>query len=215
MKKWLPVLGVLLVLGECISIAQGTADQSPFDRYLIGVRNGEHEAALLRTATRCGLSLKTANVHNAERPSETWKLVRNLSHARDDQETDFFATVQVWHSHKKILVEEWNMDSEAGDEVRTLYCLQNRQVIYGEQIEWSSGLTEEEEKENTCPDWAYEVRWEVIQGKFFKSILERFVNEQEKTVPKPKLGPHQPTVFGVIPEIKNWGDFNLPNELLK
>ncbi len=107
------------------------------------------------------------------------------------------------------------MDSEAGNESRSLYCLINRRVIYGEQIEWSSGQQTEDANGSASLGWAYEVRWEVSQGKFFKSILEHFVNRREKPVPKPKLGPDAPKVFGVIPEIRTWSDLKFPDEMLQ
>jgi hypothetical protein len=161
------------------------------------------------------MNLDAVTVRNAVRPGETWRLARSLAHARDEQETDFFATAQVWHSSSGTLVEEWNMDNEAGDEIRTLYCLHDRRVIYGEQIEWSSGQAEEEANGPASPAWAYEVRWEVTKDKFFKSILERFVNDREKPVPKPKLIPDAPKVFGIIPEIRTWADLKLPDAMLQ
>ncbi len=214
MRQALLVLIVFGGLGSTFSIAQGASQISSFDSYLSGIRSGRHEAALMRVAAMCGVNPSAATVHNADRPYEDWKLVRNLGHARDEQETDFFATAQVWQSGDKTLVEEWNMDSEAGDEIRTLYCLHNRGVIYGEQIEWCSPQEEGADTANAS-GWAYEVRWNVVQGKFFKSILERFVNQHEEPVPKPKLGPDAPKVFGLIPEVRMWSDLKLPDAMLQ
>ena len=89
-----------------------------------------------------------------------------------DVKIDFFATAAVRHIGQRTLVEEWNMDSEAGDGIRTLYCLVDRQVKYGEQIEWYSPQEEEGTGTAGAPGWAYEVRWNVVQGKFFKPILD-------------------------------------------
>jgi len=107
------------------------------------------------------------------------------------------------------------MDFEAGDEIRTFYCLVGRQVKYGEQIEWYSPQEEEGAGVANVSGWAYEVRWNVEQGKFIKSILEHFVNQHEVPVPKPKLGPDAPTVFGLIPEMKTWSDLKLPDAMLQ
>jgi len=215
MKRALSTLLLVSTLPSSFSIAQGSSQLSPFDKYLTGVRTGRPEAALVRLAGVCGVQLNAATIRSADRPGETWKLLKNLAHARDDQETDFFATAEVLHVGQKALVEEWNMDFEAGDEIRTLYCLVDRQVKYGEQIEWNSPQEEEGAGTANASGWAYEVRWNVVQGKFFKSILERFVNQHEEPVPKPKLGPEAPTVFGLIPEMKTWADLKLPDAMLQ
>ena len=106
------------------------------------------------------------------------------------------------------------MDSEAGDQIRTIYCLLGPNMRNGEQIEWSSS-NDEEATPSTTTSWAYEVRWKVEQGKFFKSTLGRFVNDREQPVPKPKLGPDAPAVFGIIPGMKTWNDLKLPDSMLK
>ena len=209
MRGWLSTLLLVLTLPSSFSIAQESSQLSPFDKYLAGVRTRRPEGALVRVATVCGVNLKTATVRTAERPGDTWKLVQGLAHARDDQATDLFSTAEVWHAGQRVLLEEWNMDSEAGDEIRTIFCLVDREVKYGERIEWSSP------PEANASVWAYEVRWNVEQGKLFKSILERFVNEHEEPDSKPKLGSDAPTVFGVIPEIRTWADLKLPDEMLR
>ena len=214
MKRVLPTLLLVMTLPSSFSIAQESSQLSPFDRYLKGLRTGRLETALVRVAALCGMNLNAATIRYAVRPDERWKPVRNLGNARDNQETDFFATAEVLHSPKRILVEEWSMDSEAGDETRTIICLLDQDVKYGEQIEWSSPQEEERTGTSKPPGWAHEVRWRVEQGKFLKSILEQFVNEQEKPVPKPRLGPDTPKVFGFIPEIRTWGDLKLPDTML-
>jgi hypothetical protein len=161
------------------------------------------------------MKLDAAAAHNAVRPGEKWRLTGSLAHARDEQETDFFGTAQVWHSGDRTLVEEWWMDSEAGDEIRTLYCLHNRSVIYGEQIEWSSEQVEEGVNDPAGSNWAYEVRWEVIEGNILKSILERFVNDHEMPIPRPSLRQGSPKVFGILPEVRTWADLKLPDALLQ
>lgn len=214
MKLTLPVLCLLLGLRSCFSFAQGSRQIDPFQRYLAGLKSNRSEVALARVAAQCSKDLGTATVRYADRPGETWKLHKNLTGAQGDQETDFFATAAVWHVGNRILVEEWSMDLEAGDEIRTLYCLLNRQVVSGEQIEWSSS-NDEDAVASAASNWAYEVRWKVEQGRFFKSTLQRFVNDRGEPVPKPKLGPDAPAVFGIIPEMKIWGDLKLPDELLR
>ena len=214
MKKVPAALILIVGLGSCFSFAQGSRQIDPFQRYLAGLKSNRHDAALARVAALCRMDLGTATVRYADRPGENWKLHKNLTRAQGDQETDFFATAAVWHAGRRILVEEWSMDLEAGDETRTLYCLLGPQVTSGEQIEWCSS-NDEEANDATAAGWAYEIRWKVEQGKFFKSTLERFVNDREQPVPKPKLGPDAPTVFGLIPEVKTWSDLKLPDAMLQ
>jgi hypothetical protein len=141
-------------------------------------------------------------------------MATSLAKAMEDLETDFFATAAVWHFGNRALVEVWSMDLEAGDEIRTVYCLLGPSVTNGEQVEWSMS-NNEDANASTASNWAYEVRWKVEQGRTFKSTLERFVNEREEPVPKPKLGSDAPTVFGIIPETRTWDDLNLPDELMR
>jgi hypothetical protein len=104
------------------------------------------------------------------------------------------------------------MDAEAGEETRTLYCLENQEIISGEQIQW---VGPEDEESNTAePEWAYEIRWKIERKKFFKTILERFVDDDERPISKPKLGANAPKTFGLIPEKLRWSDLKLPDEML-
>jgi hypothetical protein len=161
MKNWLPVLVLLAGLGSSISFAQNPGNLSPFDRYIEVTRARRFEPALKRLADRCGVGLNQATVRFAERPDKVWKSVRRFPSARRDQATDFFSTAAVWRTGNKTVVELWWMDSEEGDQSRTLYCLRNREILAGEEIHWAS--ENQNDDGSTDPDWAYEVRWNVEQ----------------------------------------------------
>jgi len=105
------------------------------------------------------------------------------------------------------------MDSEAGEQTRILFCLQNREMLAGEEIQWTS--KKQYDDGSTDPKWAYEVRWNVVQKKFFKAILEGFVDDMEKPVPKPILSKNAPKTFGLIPQILQWSDLKMPESLLQ
>jgi hypothetical protein len=199
-------------LGCSISFAQNPDNSLPFDRYIEGTRAGRFEPALKRVADQCGVRLKQATVRFAERPNVVWKPVRKFPSARRDQETDFFSTAAVWRNGNKTVVEIWWMDSEAGEQTRTLYCLHNREILAGEEIQWTS--KNQNDDGSTDPKWAYEVRWNVDQKKYFKAILEGFVDDKEKPVPKPVLSENAPKTFGLIPEMLHWSDLKLPELLL-
>jgi hypothetical protein len=212
MKKLLSVLALLTGLGCSISSSQGTAKTSAFDRYIAKTRAGRSEPALRRLASQCGVALNRSHARFAEMPEESWKHVKRLPADRADQETDFFSTAAVWRSGTKFVVEIWWMDAEAGEETRTLYCLENQEIISGEQIQW---VGPEDEESNTAePEWAYEIRWKIERKKFFKTILERFVDDDERPISKPKLGANAPKTFGLIPEKLRWSDLKLPDEML-
>jgi hypothetical protein len=213
MKRWLPVLVLLAGLGSSISFAQNPDNTSPFDRYIEVTRADRFEPALKRMADQCGVRLKQATVRFAERPDEVWKLVQRFPSARRDQTTDFFSTVAVWRSGNKAVIELWWMDSEAGEQTRTLFCLQNREMLAGEEIQWTS--ENQYDDGSTDPKWAYEVRWNVEQKKFFKATLEGFVDDMEKPVPKPVLSKNAPKTFGLIPQMFHWSDLKLPESLLQ
>ena len=213
MRHFFPVLAILAGLGSSISSAQGSSSSSPFDRYIQSTRAGHFEPALVRLAARCGFTLGQARVRFAERPGEVWKPVRRLPAARSDQQTDFFSTVAVWRTGNKAVVEIWWMNSEAGDETRTLYCLHDREILAGEEIQWAS--ENENEDGSTDPGWAYEVRWNVEKKKLFKATHEGFVDRNERPTAKPKLANYAPKTFGLIPEMLKWSDLKLPDFLLQ
>jgi hypothetical protein len=212
MNRWLTVMVLLAGLGCAVSLSQGTAKASAFDRYIAKTRAGRSEPALRRLASQCGVALSQSHVRFAELPEERWKQVKRLPADRVDQETDFFSTAAVWHSGTKVVVEIWWMDAEAGEETRTLYCIENREIISGEQIQW---VGPKDDDLNTAEaGWAYEVRWKIERKKFFKTILERFVDDDERPISKPKLGANAPNTFGLIPEKLRWSDLKLPDEML-
>jgi hypothetical protein len=213
MKNWLPVLALLAGLGSSISFSQNPNDFSPFDRYIEVTRAGRFGPALNRVADQCGVRLKQAAVRFAERPDGVWKSVRRFPFARRDQATDFFSTAAIWRSGNKVVVELWWMDSEAGEQTRTLYCLQNREILSGEEIQWNS--ESQNDDGSTDPKWAYEVRWNVEQKKFLKATLEGFVDDKERPVPKPVLSENAQKTFGLIPEMLHWSDLKLPDSLLR
>jgi hypothetical protein len=213
MKRWLLILALLAGLGCSISVSQQTATTSPFDRYIANTKAGRYEPALRRLASQCGVTLSRSHVRFAEMPEESWKQVKRLPADRADQDTDFFSTAAVWHSGTKVVVEIWWMDAEAGEQTRTLYCIEHREIISGEQIQWVS--EQQNDDGSTDPKWAYEVRWNVEQKKFFKATIERFVDDKGMPVPKPKLSENAPQTFGLIPEMLHWNDLKLPDSLLQ
>jgi len=213
MKHWLPVLMLLAGLGCSVCLAQNPDNTSPFDRYIEITRADRFEPALKRMADQCGVRLKQATVRFAERPDEVWKPVQRFPSARRDQTIDFFSTAAVWRSGSKAVVELWWMNSEAGEQTRTLFCLQNREMLAGEEIQWTS--ENQYDDGSTDPKWAYEVRWNVEQKKFFKATLEGFVDDTEKPVPKPVLSKNAPKTFGLIPQMLHWSDLKLPESLLQ
>jgi hypothetical protein len=212
MKRWLTVLVLIAGLGSSVSVSQQTVTTSPFDRYIANTRAGRFEPALRRLASQCGVTLSRSHVRFAEMPEESWKQVKQLIANRADQEIDFFSTAAVWNSGTKAVVEIWWMDSEAGEEIRTLYCIESQQITSGEQIQWVG--PKNDDPNTTEPGWAYEVRWKIERKKFFKTVLERFVDDDERPISKPKLGANAPTTFGLIPEKLRWSDLKLPDEML-
>jgi hypothetical protein len=213
MTKSFPVLVLLLGLGSSFSFAHSGQSDSSFDNYILTTRANRFEPVLSRVASKCGVRLALGDGRFAERPENAWKPVRQLANGRKDQETDFFSTAAVWGSRHRAVVELWWMNSEAGDETRTLYCLHDGAVLQGEQIEWAS--PQQQDSSSKSPVWAYEVRWKVAQNKLTTSTLERFVDARERPIAKPKYGDDVPKTFGLIPQVFEWTDLKLPDELLK
>jgi len=98
MKQVLPVLILIVGIGNSLSSAQDKQQQSPFDHYLAGLKTGQPEPALQRFAAECGVDIRSRAPRYAQSPSQKWIAVRDLSHALKDQETDFYATVAIWQT---------------------------------------------------------------------------------------------------------------------
>ena len=212
MRCLLPVLALLAGLGCSISSAQDAQQKDPFNRYLAGIKSNQPEAALVHFAGECGVDLKTVAPRYAQLPSDSWILVKDLSKALKDQETDFYGTVAVWHMADQILVERWGMELDTGDEFRMLYCLQGQKIKFAEEVDWSIPV---EGETNANPSWGYEQRWKIGQDGRYENVLHRFVDLREQTRREPQLNAETKKRLDWTPKGFTWTDLKLPSELLR
>jgi hypothetical protein len=212
MKRVLLVLFLLFGLGSSFSISRASGSESPFDRYLAGFRTNRPESALTRFAQQCGIDVTKATVRYAQRPANSWVIVKDLSHARDDLETDFYGTVAVWHSSNSVLIERWGMELDTGDYYRVFLCFANGKVRSAETVDWSIPVEGESLKN---PAWGYEQRWEVGPDGKYISLSHRFVDLNENPMGEPKLDPEARKGLVWNPKVSTWKDSELPMALLK
>lgn len=213
MRCWLPVLILFAGLGSSFSFAQNSEPTNPLDWYLTELRANRPEPALVRFAKECGVDMKTARTRYAQMPHNKWKVVENLLHAREDEETDFYSTVVVRSSGNRILVELWGIDSEGPYETRHLFCMQNQRIRLVEEVDWA--LPDESEP-NVEPVWlGYEQRWKVSKNGKYSTVLLRNVNDREQLGPAPKPGTEVPLASDFLPKAYDWDDLKLPAELLR
>jgi hypothetical protein len=197
--------------GPLPAVSQDKVD--PFDRYLAVEKAHGHEAELTRFASECEIDLSNAKPRYAQRPGEVWKIVPDLSKAKDDLETDFYGTVAVWHQADRILTEEWGMELDTGDFYRLMYCLDNKKIRLAESTSWKLADFGDNVSDT---DWGYEVQWKRGPDGKFGVGSRRFVDLDEKPMATPKLD--EEALKGLQEEsvgAKTWSDLRFPKELLQ
>src|SRR5882672_5092962 len=117
MKKWLPVLAVIMGLGIHFSSAQDQSPEKfpdPFDRYLKSVKAANPDPSLRRFAGDCGVDLVKLTPRFAVSVGESWTVVKSLANGLKRLETDFYTTAEVWMDGTRVLVEMWPNSDDVG-----------------------------------------------------------------------------------------------------
>jgi len=194
-------------------IGSPSTDPNPFDRYLANTNANWPEPALLRVAAECEVDLDSATRRFAQNPSEKWVLVKDLSSALKDQETDFYATVEVWHESDKILVEQWGMELDTGDYFRRLTCLDHKKITLAERVSWSIELDNDSSKDS---GWGHEHRWKLDPDGKFVSVQQGFIDLHEQAMSAPKLDEEtRKFLEDESMGAKTWAGLELPDALLQ
>jgi len=186
---------------------------NPFDRYLADSKANWPEPALVRFAEQCQVDLESGVPRYAQEPGEKWILVKDLTHALQDQKTDFYHTVAVWHLDDRILAEEWGMELDTGDYYRLFYCMESKKITLVDSVSWSISPDNDSSKDS---GWGYEHRWKLGPNGKFETISRLFVDLREKPIAAPKLDAD--TLEGLKQEKiepHTWADLELPNGLLR
>jgi len=238
MKNLLTVFALLAGLGSFISCkpnpaANGTHTQAiaiaqpyippakvgdlstklnPFNRYLDDTKRNWHEPMLIHFAGECHVDLDGSAPHYAQRPGEIWEFVHDLSHALEDQETDFYGTVAVWHADKRILVDRWGMELDTGDYFQMFLCLEEKQIVKVDFIRWKLKM-DNDDLQNS--GWGFEHRWKLGVNGIFETESTQFIDLHEKPIAEPAMEPD--TRKGLREEsvvVHAWSDLELPPSLL-
>ena len=218
MKHCLPVLVLLAGLGSSISFTQANRQIDPFQRYLAGLKANQPEAAFVRFADECGVDIKAAAPRYAQSPSEKWVPVKDMSKVLKDQETDFYATVAVWHMEDKIMVEQWGMELDTGNYFRRFYCLQRQRISLFEEVDWSIPPLENEKERASYPAWGFEQHRKVGKDGRLEIVLHRFVDVFEQPVKAPKLNADGEELVKDLQSARMvyaWKDLDMPSALLR
>jgi hypothetical protein len=215
MRRWIPILAVLAGLWSFFFIRQGNAQEIPFDRYLAGLKTNRPEAALVQFAADCGVDVAKSVPRYAQSSSDRWILVKDLSKALKDQETDFYATLSVWHEADRIFVEQWGMELDTGTYGRQFICLQNRKILFAEGIDWTIPPISGKSQRASYPAWGYEQRWKVgIKGKWEK-VSSRFVDAYEKPIKESSIAAEDRKDLDWKWAVYTWRDLEFPSALLR
>jgi hypothetical protein len=167
----------------------------------------------LHFASECQVDLDSITPRYAQNPGEKWVLVKDLSHAQEDQETDFYHTVAVWHAQDRILAEIWGMELDTGDYFRLFYCMENKKITLVDSASWSISLDNHSMKDS---GWGYEHRWKLGPDGKFETVSRQFVDLREKTIAAPKLdAENQKGLDEEDVGTRTWADLKLPDGLLR
>jgi hypothetical protein len=243
MKRWLPVLVWIAGLGSFISckppapvalpkptnslgsslqrkptkspqrIGKPSTEQNPFGRYLADAKANWPEPALVRFASECQVDLDASNPRYAQEPGEKWVLVKDLSRVQEDQETDFYHTLAVWHAGDRMVTEEWGMELDTGDYHRMLFCMDRRKVKLVDSVSWRIAV---EGDGSSDTSWGYEHRWKLGPSGQFETTFRGFVDLREQPMSAPKLD--EGTRKSLDEEnvgMTTWADLKYPDELLQ
>lgn len=214
MKHALPVLILLVGLGGHISFSQSD-EQSPFDQYLIGLKTHHRELALIRFAGDCGVDTNSILPRYAQSPDNDWILVKDLSNALKDLDTDFYATVAVWHARDRIMVEQWGMELDTGTYSRQFVCLKNQRIMLFEGIDWTIPPVMTNEQRALNPAWGYEQRWKAGPDGNYQKVLSRFVDVNGQPMKEPSLDRETKSDLDWKWQVHSWHDLKLPDALLR
>ena len=72
---------------------------------------------MVRFARTCGVDVGAVAPKFAERPGDRWKIVKDLPVTMEDQETDYYHTLEVWDAGKRVVAEEWGSSRGSTTEV--------------------------------------------------------------------------------------------------
>jgi len=218
MKNFFPVLVLLAGLGSSVSVAQGNWKVDPFQLYLASLKASPPEPSLLRFADECGVNVRTIVPRYAQSPSENWVLVKDLSKALEDQETDFYATVAVWHAGDGILLEQWGMELDTGNYFRRLSCFQAQRIRFLEEVDWSIPPVEDEGQRAAYPAWGFEQHRKVGKNGKLMIVFSSFVDALDQPAKTPKLDAESSKSLKNLQAagiVTSWSDLKLPQSLLR
>ncbi len=185
---------------------------NPFDRYLADAKTNWPEPALARFANECGVNIDAAVPRFAQRPQEKWKFVSDLSHALDDQETDFYGTLEVWHEGDRVMAEEWGMELDTGDYYRIFSCLQNGKTIAAESVSWKLQVHDESSK-NT--GWGYVSKWKLGSDGKLAPATHGFLDLRENPISEPAMDADTKESLRQIGRVPGtWSEWKYPDRML-
>ena len=214
MKRALLILILLAGFWGHFSFSQ-SGEQSPFDQYLMGLKTHHPETAFMRFAGDCGVNINSVSPRYAQSPAKNWTLVKDLSNVLKDQETDFYATVAVWHAADRILIEQWSMELDTGTFSRQYACLQNQRIVSFEGIDWTIPPVTTKEERDLNPAWGYEQRWKAGPNGKYQKVFSRFVDINGQPMKEPSLDQETKNNLDWHWQIHSWRDLKFPDALIR
>jgi hypothetical protein len=211
MKQALPVLGLLLGLGSCFSIAQAASPtKDPLARHMAGVKAGTPEPALQKFATGCNVDVSKILPRYAAGPGSSFTPINDLAKGLRTLDTDFYSTAEVWASESRVLVEMWANSDDVGSEVRYYECFAAQELMQAEVIEWDVPMVQSPH----VVTWGYSRRWERGENGRMQRTKAEFVDEIERPIPKPKLDADGERYISWTPSLGPLSELKLPPALL-
>jgi hypothetical protein len=213
MKRYFPVLAVLLGLGSVISSAQTARpvkNSDPFERYLASVKKQTPEDSLRRFAGECGVNTNRVQPKFAVSPGGSWTAVKNLAAGLRSLETDFYTTAQLWKDADRVLVVLWPNSDADGSEIRQYRCYVSGKLTQAKVIQWEIPM----DPDYKGKTWGYARTWKCDAGGKLKQIKAGFVNGLEQTIIRPKLSAEEEKNLNWTVNQRSLTDLKFPARML-
>jgi hypothetical protein len=211
MRKIFPALAVLLGLGSSVSFAQAQQQADPFNRYLAGIKVNQPEVALVRFASECGVNVSNTSPRFAVGAGSSLTPVRNIAKGLGSLETDFYSTAEVWVGGDRVLLEFWANSDDVGSETRYLKCFSEGKLMQAEVIDWNVSVSQSP----GIHAWGYSRRWERSTNGQLQRTKAEFVDEMERSIPRPMLDEEDKKSLLWIPPLGSIGELKLPQSMLR
>jgi hypothetical protein len=178
MRRWFPILLMLLGIGNSFSFGQNGSPKTS-DRIPPHVQSTDKEIQAF--AATCGLKIKRVQSRKAFSSGSGWEVATDLAKPATDVQSDFSNTAEVWRIGNSFVVRLSFSELDVGTEDTDMYCFDSvgkLQVLDQTMIVFPQ--TEQ-------PPWGLHRSWQRKLDGSFLITPAQFIDEGGKVIERPRL----------------------------